>query len=111
MMKNSLTLLAATLTVALAWLSPGLPQAGSSGEKKALDLCVQPAKGPIAASNPNQTAAPQAAPQLEIARVGRPAPDFQANAFAEGGFTPITLSDYKGQWVVLCFYPGDFTFV
>ena len=23
----------------------------------------------------------------------------------------VKLSDYKGQWVVVCFYPGDFTFV
>jgi peroxiredoxin (alkyl hydroperoxide reductase subunit C) len=45
------------------------------------------------------------------ARVGRPAPDFEASAFVEGGFKNIRLSDYKGQWVILCFYPGDFTFV
>jgi len=43
--------------------------------------------------------------------VGKPAPDFTADAFVEGGFKKITLSDYKGKWVVLCFYPGDFTFV
>jgi alkyl hydroperoxide reductase subunit AhpC len=40
------------------------------------------------------------------------APDFEANAFvADEGFKPIKLSDYKGQWIVVCFYPGDFTFV
>jgi len=27
------------------------------------------------------------------------------------GFKPIKLSDYKGKWIVICFYPGDFTFV
>jgi peroxiredoxin (alkyl hydroperoxide reductase subunit C) len=27
------------------------------------------------------------------------------------GFKNIKLSDYRGKWVVLCFYPGDFTFV
>jgi alkyl hydroperoxide reductase subunit AhpC len=27
------------------------------------------------------------------------------------GFKPVKLSDYKGKWIVLCFYPGDFTFV
>ncbi len=26
-------------------------------------------------------------------------------------FKNIKLSDYKGNWVVICFYPGDFTFV
>lgn len=46
-----------------------------------------------------------------LARVGKPAPDFEANAFVNGGFTNVRLSDYKGHWVVLCFYPGDFTFV
>ena len=46
------------------------------------------------------------------ARVGREAPDFEANAFvADYGFKPVKLSDYKGKWIVLCFYPGDFTFV
>lgn len=45
------------------------------------------------------------------ARVGKPAPDFEAGAYIDGGFKNIKLSDYKGQWAVLCFYPGDFTFV
>jgi peroxiredoxin (alkyl hydroperoxide reductase subunit C) len=43
--------------------------------------------------------------------VGKPAPDFEASAFFEGGFKNIKLSDFQGQWVLLCFYPGDFTFV
>jgi peroxiredoxin (alkyl hydroperoxide reductase subunit C) len=43
--------------------------------------------------------------------VGQEAPDFEASAFVDGGFKNIKLSDYRGQWVVLCFYPGDFTFV
>ena len=46
-----------------------------------------------------------------IARVGKQAPDFEASAYADGGFKNVKLSDYKGKWVVLCFYPGDFTFV
>jgi peroxiredoxin (alkyl hydroperoxide reductase subunit C) len=46
------------------------------------------------------------------ARVGKEAPDFEANAYVEGeGFKPVRLSSYKGKWIVLCFYPGDFTFV
>jgi peroxiredoxin (alkyl hydroperoxide reductase subunit C) len=44
-------------------------------------------------------------------RVGKPVPEFEAMAFAEGEFKKIALSDYEGQWVVLFFYPGDFTFV
>jgi len=45
------------------------------------------------------------------AKVGKPAPDFETAAFVDGGFKNIKLSDYKGKWVALCFYPGDFTFV
>ena len=43
--------------------------------------------------------------------VGRKAPDFEAPAYLKGAFTKVKLSDYLGKWVVLCFYPGDFTFV
>ena len=46
-----------------------------------------------------------------VARVGKEAPDFQARALVGSGFKDVKLSDYRGQWVVLCFYPGDFTFV
>ena len=48
-----------------------------------------------------------------LARVGQPAPDFEATAFipATGDFEPVKLSDHKGKWITLCFYPGDFTFV
>ena len=43
--------------------------------------------------------------------IGKPAPDFTTKAFFQEGFKDISLSDYKGKWVVLLFYPGDFTFV
>ncbi|ENO98828.1 MAG: redoxin domain-containing protein [Thauera sp.] len=46
-----------------------------------------------------------------VARVGQKAPDFAAPAYYRGGFTNVKLSDYAGKWVMLCFYPGDFTFV
>ena len=45
------------------------------------------------------------------ARVGQKAPDFTAPSYYKGGFTPVKLSDFAGKWVLLCFYPGDFTFV
>lgn len=49
---------------------------------------------------------------MDMARVGKKAPDFETSAYVSGeGFKDIRLSDYQGQWVVLCFYPGDFTFV
>ncbi len=44
-------------------------------------------------------------------QIGKKAPDFTAPAYFNGKFTSIKLSDYLGKWVVLCFYPGDFTFV
>ena len=44
-------------------------------------------------------------------RVGGKAPDFEAPAYQKGRFINVKLSDYSGKWVLLCFYPGDFTFV
>ncbi|MDY6863501.1 MAG: thioredoxin-dependent peroxiredoxin [Thermodesulfobacteriota bacterium] len=46
-----------------------------------------------------------------MVKIGDKAPDFKAQAFIKGEFKDITLSEYKGKWVVLFFYPGDFTFV
>jgi peroxiredoxin (alkyl hydroperoxide reductase subunit C) len=43
--------------------------------------------------------------------VGRKAPDFVAPAYYRRKFVQVKLSDYLGKWVLLCFYPGDFTFV
>ena len=45
------------------------------------------------------------------ASVGVKAPDFEATALVDGDFEDVKLSDYAGEWVVLCFYPADFTFV
>jgi len=45
------------------------------------------------------------------ARVGQKAPDFTAPSYYKGSFTPVKLSDFAGKWVLVCFYPGDFTFV
>ena len=44
-------------------------------------------------------------------KVGKPAPNFKAQAFYQGKFVNVSLDDFKGKWVYLCFYPGDFTFV
>jgi hypothetical protein len=46
-----------------------------------------------------------------LIKVGKPAPDFTAAAFHKGKFFNVSLSEYLGKWVLLCFYPGDFTFV
>lgn len=43
--------------------------------------------------------------------VGKNAPDFKANAVVNGDFKQISLADYRGKYVLLFFYPLDFTFV
>ena len=48
---------------------------------------------------------------MMTARVGQKAPDFTAPSYYKGSFTPVKLSDFAGKWVLVCFYPGDFTFV
>jgi len=45
------------------------------------------------------------------ASVGLPAPEFELPAYHKGKFKKVKLSDYRGKWILLCFYPGDFTFV
>jgi len=44
-------------------------------------------------------------------QVGKPAPEFETMAYADGEIKKIKLADYKGKWVLLYFYPADFTFV
>lgn len=47
-----------------------------------------------------------------IAHVGRPAPEFTAEGLAtDGKFKNFSLKDARGKWVVLFFYPLDFTFI
>jgi len=83
--------------------------------KKDKTSCVEPARGPIASAQAGGDSEINQKPQEEKktmgVMVGKAAPDFEAVAYHEGTFKPIKLSSYKGQWVVLCFYPGDFTFV
>ena len=75
--------------------------------------CARPTGGPVGEMVPiseeknNQ-------PTKEVKKmitVGQKAPDFTAPAYHRGKFVNVKLSEYLGKWVVLCFYPGDFTFV
>ena len=43
--------------------------------------------------------------------IGQQAPEFTAPAYHNGKFTEVSLAAYRGKWLVLLFYPGDFTFV
>jgi hypothetical protein len=78
-----------------------------------VESCVKPAAGPLNAEPPRQEGIPQKQEvHMAMARVGKEAPDFELPAYVAGqGFKNIKLSDSRGKWVVLCFYPGDFTFV
>ena len=76
--------------------------------------CVEPARGPLvstASGEPDTAQLQEKEAGMALARVGQEAPDFEAAAYVDGGFKNVKLSDYRGKWVVLCFYPGDFTFV
>lgn len=54
----------------------------------------------------------QAAEIREIVQLGERVPNFKAQAYMpDGKFKDISLEDYQGKWVVLFFYPLDFTFV
>jgi peroxiredoxin (alkyl hydroperoxide reductase subunit C) len=63
-----------------------------------------PGGDPVESGTPRKDAA-------VTARVGQKAPDFAAPAYHRGTFTSVKLSQFAGKWVMLCFYPGDFTFV
>jgi len=44
-------------------------------------------------------------------RIGKETPDFTAEAYHQGTVAQIRLSDFRGQWVLLFFYPADFSSV
>jgi len=81
---------------------------------KETDSCVQQAAGPMVAESVPEESEPmrKESVTMAMARVGKEAPDFEASAYVAGeGFKNVKLSAYRGQWVLVCFYPGDFTFV
>lgn len=45
------------------------------------------------------------------AQIGKQAPNFSLSAVKDGDITNVKLSDYSGKWLVLVWYPLDFTFV
>jgi len=77
--------------------------------------CARPTGGPVG-EEPVETNEPQEnKPAIKevtsMIKVGKKAPDFTAPGYQAGKFISTKLSDYLGKWVLLCFYPGDFTFV
>lgn len=75
--------------------------------------CARPTGGPVGEEVQEETKAEQPIKKEErpMIKVGQKAPDFSAPGYHKGEFINVKLSDYLGKWVVLCFYPGDFTFV
>ncbi len=62
-------------------------------------------------STPNATLPGPMLPTVTPPQVSRPAPDFATQALIGRDFRSVRLSDYRGGWVLLLFYPLDFTFV
>jgi peroxiredoxin (alkyl hydroperoxide reductase subunit C) len=79
--------------------------------------CARPTGGPVgehSGENAKEDTSLHAIAEKEVSQmiqVGKKAPDFVAPGFHNGNFISVKLSEYLGKWVLLCFYPGDFTFV
>jgi hypothetical protein len=78
--------------------------------------CARPTGGPVGETVEEESNDPgkNAIIKKEVKpmiQVGKKAPDFAAPAYHKGKFVSVKLSEYLGKWVLLCFYPGDFTFV
>jgi hypothetical protein len=75
--------------------------------------CARPTGGPVgeAVEEKKQKEKITIKEEKIMIKVGQKAPDFTAPAYHKGKFINVKLSDYLKKWVVLCFYPGDFTFV
>jgi peroxiredoxin (alkyl hydroperoxide reductase subunit C) len=48
---------------------------------------------------------------IETIAIGQPVPSFEFEYFQDESFKKMKLPDLQGKWVVLVFYPADFTFV
>ncbi len=46
-----------------------------------------------------------------MVKVGEPIPDFEVDAYHNDEIKKLHFSDYRGKWLILAFYPADFTFV
>jgi NADH-dependent peroxiredoxin subunit C len=44
-------------------------------------------------------------------KINQQAPEFSIDAFHENDIKKLNLTEFKGKWVILAFYPADFTFV
>jgi len=81
--------------------------------KEASVGCARPTGGPVGEEQDekNERNRENVKEERSMIMVGQKAPDFVAPGYHKGEFVNIKLSDYLGKWLLLCFYPGDFTFV
>ncbi len=74
--------------------------------------CARPTGGPVGETPPEKTdETERIKKEVPMIQVGKKAPDFTAPGYQQGKFINLNLSEHLGKWVLLCFYPGDFTFV
>jgi peroxiredoxin (alkyl hydroperoxide reductase subunit C) len=75
--------------------------------------CARPTGGPVGeqVDDTNIETLEPIQEKRQMIHVGEKAPDFVAPGYQKGKFINVKLSDYLGKWTLLCFYPGDFTFV
>lgn len=75
--------------------------------------CARPTGGPV--GEPVEKDVEEKNKPIEKERpmitLGEKVPDFVAPGYQQGKFVNVKLSDSLGKWTLLCFYPGDFTFV
>lgn len=46
-----------------------------------------------------------------MVQIGKPIPDMEFEIFQNEQFKKVRFSDYKGKWLIVLFYPADFTFI
>jgi peroxiredoxin (alkyl hydroperoxide reductase subunit C) len=75
--------------------------------------CARPTGGPVGepVEEKSEEKSKPVVKEASMIHVGEKVPDFVAPGYQQGKFINVKLSDYLGKWVLLCFYPGDFTFV
>lgn len=74
--------------------------------------CARPTGGPVGEEvDREQKTEEKIVEEKRMVMVGQKAPDFEAPGYHNGKFISMKLSENLGKWTLLCFYPGDFTFV
>lgn len=100
-----------TLAAYVLMLSVLAPSASGYYQSIPIGRTMRTAQLTSRARSSTQLLRPQQLSQPTMRLVGNPAPDFEAEAVFDQEFMNVKLSDYRGKYVILFFYPLDFTFV